>query len=945
MKRNLIATLVILFVLAQGCQQPIEQSASDFSVEYEKFTLDNGLEVIFHIDRSDPVVAVALTAHVGSAREKAGRTGFAHLFEHLLFLESENLGKGGLDKMSARIGGSGANGSTSRDRTNYFQTVPKDALEKMIWAEADKLGWFINTVTEPVLAKEKQVVKNEKRQGVDNRPYGHTSYVIDKNLYPADHPYNWQVIGSLEDLQNATLADVKEFFNRWYVPNNVTLTIAGDFDEAQAKEWVHKYFDEIPKGEPITPLAKRAGVVAETIKLYHEDNFARLPELTMVWPTVERYHPDSYPLAVLTEYLAFGKRAPLYQVLVEDKQLTSDISTFNYDSELAGQLYLTVLAFEDTPLDEVMAGIEEAMVKFETEGISEKDLSRIKAVQETDFYNGLSSVLGKGFQLAQYNIFANDPGYVSQDIASILAVSAADVMRVYETYIKDKNYIATSFVPQGRLDLALSNSDKAEVVEEQIVEGAEESFDASITAEYEPNPSTFDRSVEPPYGEAPTVTVPVVWEEELATGLTVYGIESNEVPLVNYNIIIEGGQLLESNDKLGVAYLTASLMTEGTANRTPAELEDAIQQLGASIRINSSKNQISVSVNTLARNYQATLNLVEEMLTQPRWDETEFELLKNETLSRIKQQEANPNSIAENAYNRLLYGNDDIRAQNLMGSEESIQSISLDDLKAYYDNNISQAVAKMHVVGAIAKNEFLSSLNSLTESWNAVPVTIPELKIPAPPEESAVYFYDVPDAKQSVLRIGYPALSATDPDFYPVTVANYILGGGGFASQLTQELREGKGYTYGISSRLRGDNISGNFTISSGVRSNITLEATESIKSILENYGPGYTDLDLETTKGFLIKSNSRAFETARAKLNMLQNISEYGYEYDYIKQREQIVNDMTIDKIKSLSEEYFDPSKMVWLVVGDRKTQFERMKELGYGDPILINDITSPEK
>ena len=234
MKSRLLALSLSLFLFA--CSTPSGQkSEADFNIAFEKFQLDNGLEVVMHIDRSDPVVAVALTTHVGSAREKEGRTGFAHLFEHLLFLESENLGKGGLDKMSARIGGSGANGSTSRDRTNYFQTVPKDALEKMIWAEADKLGWFINTVTDPVLAKEKQVVKNEKRQGIDNRPYGHTQYVIDKHLYPSDHPYNWQVIGSLEDLQNATLDDVKEFFNAWYSPNNTTLVISGDFELEQAK--------------------------------------------------------------------------------------------------------------------------------------------------------------------------------------------------------------------------------------------------------------------------------------------------------------------------------------------------------------------------------------------------------------------------------------------------------------------------------------------------------------------------------------------------------------------------------------------------------------------------------------------------------------------------------------------------------------------------------------
>ncbi len=256
----LLILALLLFPSISTSAQKTNGKAS-LKVEYEKFTLPNGLDVIFHVDRSDPVVAVNLTAHVGSAREKVGRTGFAHLFEHLLFLESENLGKGGLDKMTARIGGSGANGSTSRDRTNYLQTVPKDALEKMIWAEADKLGWFINTMTEPVLAKEKQVVKNEKRQSVDNNPYGHTSYVIDKNLYPEDHPYNWQVIGSLDDLQNAQLADVKEFFRRWYVPNNVTLVVAGDFDTAQARKWVEKYFGEIKRGEDVKSLEKRPGMV------------------------------------------------------------------------------------------------------------------------------------------------------------------------------------------------------------------------------------------------------------------------------------------------------------------------------------------------------------------------------------------------------------------------------------------------------------------------------------------------------------------------------------------------------------------------------------------------------------------------------------------------------------------------------------------------------------
>ncbi|MEP0710982.1 MAG: insulinase family protein, partial [Algoriphagus sp.] len=607
-----IIPLILVLLVAAGCDKKADPISQEFKVEYEKFILDNGLEVVFHIDKSDPVVAVALTAHVGSAREKEGRTGFAHLFEHLLFLESENLGKGGLDKMTARIGGSGANGSTSRDRTNYLQTVPNDALEKMIWAEADKLGWFINTVTEPVLAKEKQVVKNEKRQGVDNQPYGHTSYVIDKNLYPADHPYNWQVIGSLEDLQNAKLEDVKEFFRRWYVPNNVTLTIVGDFDPVQAKAWVKKYFDEIASGDPIEPMTPRAGQVETIKKLYHEDNFAKLPELTLTWPTVEQYHPDSYALDVLTQYLSSGKNAPFNRILVDDKKLTSNVRMYNRTSELAGQAQLSVRAFADKDLDEVAVAIDEAFAKFEESGISEKDLARIKAGQETSFYNALSSVLGKGVQLAQYNIFAHDPGFINQDIQQVLSVTPADVMRVYEQYIKDKNYIATSFVPKGNLEAALEGSVKADVVEEQIVQGAEENFDASIQATYEKAPSTFDRSVEPPYGKTPELKIPDVWKETLSNGLEVYGIENHEVPLVQFTMVIDGGQLLDDPAKVGVANLLAQLMTKGTQSKTTAELEDAIDQLGASINVFASTESINLSVNTLSRNYDEVLELVNE---------------------------------------------------------------------------------------------------------------------------------------------------------------------------------------------------------------------------------------------------------------------------------------------------------------------------------------------
>ncbi|MBK9938866.1 MAG: insulinase family protein [Chitinophagaceae bacterium] len=916
------------------------QQAPAFKIPYEKFTLANGLQVIFHIDRSDPVVAVSLTAHVGSAREKEGRTGFAHLFEHLLFLESENLGKGGLDIMSSRIGGSGANGSTSRDRTDYLQTVPNDALEKMLWAEADKLGWFINTVTEPVLAKEKQVVKNEKRQSNDNVPYGHNSYVIDKHLYPADHPYNWQVIGSLEDLQNATLDYVKEFFRRWYVPNNVTLAVAGDFDPVQAKKWVIKYFEEIKRGEAVNNMEKRPGIVPQTIKLYHEDNFARLPQLTMAWPTVEQYHPDSYPLAILAEYLTEGKKAPFYKVIVEDKKLAANSFMFQSGSEIAGDMQLSIRAFADKDLDVVMTAVNEAFTKFEKEGIAEKDLQRIKAGQERQFYNGLSSVLGKGATLAQYNIFAGDPGFAEKDINNILAVTPADVLRVYEKYIKGKNFVATSFVPKGKVNLALEDSKKADVVEEVIAANDNEQVDPNVKATYEKTPSSFDRSKEPPYGKEPKLSIPSVWQSKLGNTMRIAGIENKEVPLVQFDIVIGGGLLLENIDKVGVSNLLARMMTQGTKNKTPQELEEAIQQLGASIYVSAGTEDIRVSVNTLAKNYQATVDLVEEILLQPRWDAKEFELIKQSVISQLKQQEGNPNSLAQNQYNELVYGRSNIRSRNLLGTAASVSSITMDDLKNYFNKNISPSVTRMHVVGPLGKTKILPVLNDLATKWKAKKVNIPAWPVATKTDKAKVYFFDVPDAKQSMLRFGYPALSVTDADYYPATVMNYILGGGGFASRLTQELREGKGYTYGIGSGFSGSHAVGPFTIASGVRSNVTYEASQLVKDIVEKFGETYTEADLATTKSFLTKSNTRAFETADAKLNLLDNVTKYNWSSDYVLQREKIVKNMTVEKIQSLSKKYLDTNKMIWLVVGDAKTQLEPLKKLGFGDPIMLNPV-----
>ncbi len=930
-----VLTAGVVFGLV-GCEGARSGGSSALELDYLHYELDNGLEVVLHQDASDPIAAVAMTFHVGSARELPGRTGFAHLFEHLFFLDSENLGPGGLDRLMTRIGSS-TNGSTNRDRTNYFEVVPVDGLEKAIWAEADKLGFFINTMTESTVAKEKQVVKNEKRQGVDNNPYGHSNYVIDKALYPTEHPYSWQVIGSLADLDAATVDDARAFHRDWYGPNNATLVITGDIDLDQTREWIEKYFGEIPaRPTPASPELPEVAL-AESRLLFHEDNFARLPQLQLAWPTVPIYHPDAYALEVLGRILADGKSTPFYEVIVEETEVAPNAFVFSYNGELAGRFTLTVRAYQDRDLDEVKASVDAAFARFEAEGVRPEELERVKAGIETQFYGGLSSAIGKAFQLAQYAIFADDPGYLQTDLDRTLGVTAEDVMRVYRDYIADHPFVAASFVPRGRAELALEGSERAEVVEEPIVQGAEAAFMVLRGNEKTPG-GAFDRSVEPPFGDPPSLSAPRVAASPFPSGLRTKTIVDDEIPLVQFELTFPGGLLAEDPEKVGVSRLLAQSMMEGTATRTPEELEQAIDLLGASIQVTAGRESFSIRGSTLARTFDETMELVAEILLEPRYDAEAFELARQRTINTLRQRSSSPGAIASDVFAGLVYG-DHILARNPLGRPETVESITLEDLRAYHERVLLPESASLHVVGEVAPGG-LTAIERIAVDWEQGERAVSEM--PEAPswdaERAGLYFVDVPGAVQSVLRIGYLALAQTDDDYWPANVMNFRLGGGGFASELTQQLREGKGYTYGISSDFSGTTLPGPFTVFSNVRANVTYEALALVKEIIERHGPDFDEEDLEATKSFLLRANARAFETLGAKLGLLGSMTDYGFPADYQLQREQIVRDMTIEQVRELAERYLDPAGMVWLVVGDAETQLPRLRALGLGEPILLD-------
>lgn len=933
-----IVALACAALITMSCKNEkavVSADTAKLSVDFEKYQLENGLEVILHQDKSDPIVSLAIQYGVGSNREKTGRTGFAHLFEHMLFQESENVPQDQFFKTIQDAGGT-LNGGTWKDGTIYYEIVPKNAMETVMWLESDRMGFLINTVTETAFTNQQEVVQNEKRQRVDNNPYGHTGWVIDKNLYPEGHPYNWQVIGELEDLQKATVSDVKEFYDRFYGPNNATLVLAGDFNTTAAKSMIDKYFGEIKRRQEVEPIKPQPVTLSETKRLYHEDNFATAPQLNMVWPTLEQYTDDAYALDFLGQILSDGKKAALYKVLVKEKDLTSKTSAYNNSSELAGSFRISITANNGVDLDSIENGISEAFSLFEKEGVTDRDIERIKAGLETQFYNGISSVLGKSFQLARYNVFTGDPGFITKDIDNIKKVTKEDVVRVYNKYIKDKPYIMTSFVPKGQLELIAENSEKANVVEEEIIENLTKEVEEAST-EITKTPSNFDRSKPPVQSDAPELDIPEIWTANLDNGIKVSGIEQNEIPTVNFSLVIEGGHLMDDMKKNGVANLMSDILMEGTANKTPEELEEAIDLLGANIKMFTTNESIVIRGNTLTRNFDKTMDLVTEILLEPRWDEAELARIKTKTINEIERSDANPNAVANRVYNKILYGDDHIFSYPTSGTVESVKSITMSDLQLFYKKNFSPTISTFQVVGKIDKTAVLKDLNGLEARWAAKEVNIPEFPITNNRDKSSLYFVDIPNAKQSVINIGYISMPRTDMDFYPAEVMNYKLGGS-FSGNVNLILREEKGYTYGARTYFSGSKTPGTFTASSSVRTNTTGESVQIFRDEISKYKDGISAEDLEFTKNALIKSNARRFETQSALLGMLQEINQYNLEADYIDVEETTVREMTLEKHKELARKYLDASKMAYVVVGDAATQFEQFKKMDFDEIKLLD-------
>jgi len=940
MKRILLAVATIHFLAAcnQGTKdtklpegiklvEKVEKAESGLSIPYEKYELANGLKVIIHEDHSDPIVHVDVTYHVGSAREEPLRSGFAHFFEHMMFNGSDNVADEEHFKTVTESGGT-LNGTTNKDRTNYFETLPSNQLERALWLEADRMGFLLDAVTQEKFEVQRATVKNERGQSYDNRPYGLVGEKVMQAMYPQDHPYHWPTIGYLEDLDAADVDDLKRFFLRWYGPNNAALTVAGDVDPTKVLELAKKYFGTIPRGAEVENQSVEPVKLTEDRYISYEDNI-RFPLIQFAYPTVPNFHPDEAPLDVLSDILGGSKNSLFYKNF-EKNQTAIQASVFHPCQELAGQFQLTVLPFPGKTLAEMEKKIRETLVEFEERGVNEDDLKRFKSSFESQTISGLETVSGKARQLAQYQYVHNNPNYVAKDLKRYMDVTAEDVMRVFKTYIKDQPAIILSVVPKGQGQLK-AKDDTFVYERDTTLEANMAQYEGLSYSKPTPEEDRFDRSQKPAPGPSPVINVPNYWKESFANGMKVIGAKNDEIPKVYIRLGVKAGHRYENIEKAGLANLFGSMLGEATQSYSIEELSGELEKLGSSIDVYSTDDEVVVNMSALTKNIDATLALLEEVLMKPRFTEDDFNRLKNQQMESIANQVNEPTVLANNQFDKVLYGEGHILSIPSIGTAKTLEGVTLTDVQNYYDNFFAPNITNLVIVGDVEKDEILPKLEFL-KAWEKKDIAFPEE--PATPEAGAtkIYLVDKPGAAQSEIRIGKLSLpfDATG-EYYKSKQMNFTLGGD-FNSRINLSIREDHGWSYGAFSYFSGSEHAGPFTAQAGVKKEATDSAVVEFLNIMKDFREnGVTEEELAYTKSACGQKDALKYEAGYQKTGFLNKILRFGLDKDFTDKQNAILKNLTVKEMNELAAKHIDVDNMAIVVVGDKATIYEGLSKLPY--------------
>ena len=931
--------LALAGALSTGAYAPPAQAATAPAVDipFEQFTLPNGLRVIVHTDRKAPIVAVNVWYHVGSKDEPAGRSGFAHLFEHLMFNGSENA-PGEFFTPFKAVGATGQNGTTNSDRTNYFENVPTSALDMALWMESDRMGHLLGAIDQKTLDEQRGVVQNEKRQG-ENQPYGQLWEVMARTRYPKGHPYHHTTIGSMNDLNAASLDDVKNWFRAWYGPNNAVLVLAGDIDLATAKEKVTKYFGDIPAGPTMAqPKIDPAQLTTEGRTELQD----KVPQVMVrrVWNVADVANNDGDVLDLFSQVLGGSATSRLDKRLVYQDKLVDSIGSGNYGSQLGGMFYINAMVKKGVDPKQVEAAIDDELKKLLKDGPTAEELAQAKTSYDAQMVRGVERIGGFGGKadvLAACAIYENDPGCFRGALNAVANATPASVRAVGQKWLAapSHTYVVS---PGERKPL----DEEASAKPAPFVLGKPD-------AKYKTIASGVDRSKGvPAVDQFPALKFPALQRAKLANGTTVVLAERHEVPVVQMSYEFKGGYASDAGGKLGTASFTMGMLDEGAGDLDALGFKARAEGLGANLGSGAALDGSNAYLSALKPNLDASVDLFADMLRAPRFDQKDIDRVKAQWIANIAQEKAQPQAVALRVLPPLLYGEGHPYAMPLTGSgtEQAIAGLTRDDLVAYQNTWLRPEDATIVVVGDTTLDEIVPVLNKHLGDWKgqgpvAKPAALPKV---ARPEKARVYLIDQPGAVQANIMAGEVMPSTRDPGAVKLEMSNDVLGGS-FTYRLNMNLREDKHWSYGARTMLLGAQGQRPWIAMAPVQIDKTADSIKEMQREFADYGSGKVPATQEEVTKVInneVRSLPGAYETASSVMNTMGGIVRYGRPDNWVQVRNAEVQSFTPAQAAEAAKA-IDPNQLVWVVVGDLSKTEAPVRALNLGEVIVLDADGKP--
>ena len=892
-------------------------------IKYETYKLPNGLQVILHRDTRLPLVGVDLWYHVGPRNERAGRTGFAHLFEHMMFEGSQHVGEKAHFKYLESIGATGINGTTGFDRTNYFETVPSNQLEMAMWLESDRMGFLLDTLDRTKLTNQRDVVRNERRQSLENRPYGLVDEAVWHELFPKSHPYHARVIGSHADVEAARLEDVRNFFKQYYAPNNATLSIAGDIDVAQTKALIEKYFGPIPQGPPVPKVEVETEPITSERKVTVTDT-VQLPKIDLAWLTPAAFQPGDADADLASFILGGSDSSRLYRKLVYQDQIAQSAFCYNQAMALTSVMLCSITARPNVTAEQLEKVADSVLSEFAQSGPTADEVERARNKHLTDTISGLQRLGGFGGiadTLNFYNQYTGDPGYLPKDIARYEAVSQASIKQIAQSALGQNQRVVIYGVPGKKIvdDVPRSPADT----------------DASVKIEPEYSADFLQkqswRASAPTAGPAPALHLPQPTAFTLANGLKVYLVESHKMPVVSASFLTLGGSEGDSTQKPGVAGFTAAMLTQGTANRSSEQIANDADLIGATLSSDASHDNAEVGIDSLSNVTDKALALLADVSLHPAFDSKEIERVRKDRLTTLLQSKDQPIQIALNVADRALYGSDSPYGFPVIGTDASLPAITADDLSGFWKQHYFPKDSALVLSGDLSAVEAKNLADKYFGKWTASGI---ESHPPAPPQAPVrkVIIVDRPGAPQTAIFAAGVGVPRSTPDYASIQVVNTMLGGL-FSSRINMNLREEHGYTYGASSFFQYQRGSGPFLAYASVRTDVTAPAVEELFKELNRIRTSpLTDTELQRSKEFIVRALPARFETVDGIAGQVGSIFTYDLPVNYLSVYPAKVNAVSSAQAAAIANKYFRAENMFLIAVGDKAKIQPGIEKLNLG-------------